>query len=365
MPIAVISPVSSTYIFAALLFAGLLLSLKRKKEADLLPPSLSQELKGFAMLAIVLAHIGYFLVADHRFLFPLSILAGTGVDMFLFLSGFGLTVSALKKSLSIQDFYVRHLPKLYIPFWITLSAFFILDFYFIAKAYSWGYMTQSFFGFFPHADLFQDINSPLWYFTFILFFYLMFPLIFSKKIPILSALLMYVLVQALLILHAPILFDVAQLYTLHALAFPLGMLAGSLYSTCLKERAWLQERVQEMGTLPRTIGIVFLLGLSSYFAYFSGIGTWIQVYTSLLVMAAVILIFIINRLRIGFLYLFGLYSYEIYLIHWPLMSRYDFLYRYLPAWLATLLYLPVLLGIAWTLHQGVLWLLRKPKTTFL
>lgn len=362
MPIPVSNPVLYTYVFAALLFAGCILSLKRKESPELFPPLISQELKGFAMLAIIFAHIGYFLVSDHRFLFPLSILAGVGVDMFLFLSGFGLTVSTLKKELSPKDFYARHLPKLYVPFWIVLGSFFILDFFVLAKDYSVAYIARSFLGLFPHADLFQDINSPLWYFSFILFFYILFPFVFSKKRPALSAVFMYVLVYIVLALHLPILSSVEHLYRVHEIAFPLGMLIGTLYVTRTKERARLEVWIKGIGIGWRTTILIILFSIFSYFAYFSGIGTSVQEYTSILVMASSILMFIVSRLRISLLYLFGIYSYEIYLIHWPLMSRYDFFYKNLPAWLATLLYLPLLLGISWILHQIVLWVLKKGKT---
>jgi peptidoglycan/LPS O-acetylase OafA/YrhL len=46
-----------------------------------------------------------------------------------------------------------------------------------------------------------------------------------------------------------------------------------------------------------------------------------------------------------FLTLVGEYSYEIYLIQWPIMYRYDFLYKNLPASLATVLYIFVFIGI--------------------
>ena len=57
--------------------------------------------------------------------------------------------------------------------------------------------------------------------------------------------------------------------------------------------------------------------------------------------------FIFKKTKFRFLELVGIYSFEIYLLHWPLIGRYDVLYRYLPAWLATFLYLPVLLVLAW------------------
>ncbi|MES2135027.1 MAG: acyltransferase [Patescibacteria group bacterium] len=359
MPIEILNPVSSTYIFALLLFAGLLLFLKKKEDISLLPVWLSQELKGFAMLAIILAHIGYFLANDHRFLFPLSILAGVGVDMFLFLSGFGLAVSTLKKNLPTKDFYLRHLPKLYFPLSIVLGVLLIMDAGILHLNYSWGYVAQSLAGFFPSANLFTDINSPLWYFTFILFFYLTFPILFFKKKPLLSALLIYVAVQIVIFLHLPFLKNVEFLYTLHAIAFPFGVAVGALYNNYPKQRERIEQKINKMNIRGRGLSILCLAGIFSYFAYFSGVGTPSQQYISLLLMSLLFALFTLKRFRIGMLYVFGLYSYELYLIHWPLMSRYDILYSHLPAWLATALYLPILLGLAWILHKAVERLFRK------
>lgn len=359
MPIDILNPISSTYIFAVLLFVVLMFSLRKKEGTELLPPTLSQELKGFAMLGIILAHIGYFLVSDHRFLFPLSIFAGVGVDLFLFLSGFGLALSALRKKLSPKAFYLRHLPKLYIPFWIMLTVFLIADFLLLKNTYPWSYTLQSFAGFFPHANLFTDINSPLWYFTFILFFYLLFPLLFFKQRPLLSALLMYGAVQGVMSLHLPILKDTEHLYLLHTIAFPLGVAVAGLYERYSKKRENLEGQIKRMNIWILIPSIIFLGAIFSYFAYFSGVGTPTQQYISLLLAVLLLILFILKPFRVGLLYLFGIYSYELYLIHWPLMSRYDILYQNLPAWLATALYVPLLLGLGWLLHTLVITILRK------
>ena len=104
MQIIIFNPIFQTQIFIGWLLLALLLSARVKKSAGFFPVSLTSELKGVAILAVVFSHVGYFLAADHRFLFPLSVFAGAGVDIFLFLSGFGLAVSAIKKSLSIKEF---------------------------------------------------------------------------------------------------------------------------------------------------------------------------------------------------------------------------------------------------------------------
>src|SRR4051812_35906082 len=87
-------------IFFSVLFLGLiLLSLKKVKPFSSLTKEHTQELKGIAILTIIFGHIGWLLAKDHQFLFPLSALSGVGVNLFLFLSGFGLTLSEKKKQL--------------------------------------------------------------------------------------------------------------------------------------------------------------------------------------------------------------------------------------------------------------------------
>lgn len=359
MLIPISDPVTSTYIFGALLIIAVLFSLKKRDGAELFPIQLSQELKGFAMLAIILSHIGYFLVTDHAFLFPFSILAGVGVDLFLILSGFGLTVSALRKTVPTGAFYIRHLPKLFIPLWIVLAVFFLLDTYLLQNGYSWHYILQSFLGYFPSADVFGDVNSPLWYFTFILFFYIAFPLLFLKKHPLVSAFLMYALTQAVLFLNIPFIQDVEHLYLVHAIAFPLGMGLGALYSNYPKERERAETVLQHLSLPVRIAFMVPIVGVFSYFAYYSGIGTPYQEYISLLLAGLACAFFILKRFNIALFYLIGIYSYELYLIHWPLMSRYDVLYEYAPAWLATALYIPLLLGLGWLLNTSAAFVLKK------
>src|SRR5690348_6614939 len=95
--IVIANAVVQTWILIALLIATLMLSARRIECGDLLTITATQELKGVAILAVVFGHIGYFLVDDNRFLFPLSVGAGVGVNIFLFLSGYGLTLGLLKK----------------------------------------------------------------------------------------------------------------------------------------------------------------------------------------------------------------------------------------------------------------------------
>ncbi len=301
---------------------------------------------------IVLSHIGYFLVTDSRFLWPLSIMAGVGVNLFLFLSGFGLTASQMHKDLSVWQFYKKRLLKLFIPFWLSLIVFVSLDIFVLKLTYSWQYLAQAFIGIFTHADLFQDINSPLWYFTFILGYYLLFPLLFSKKRPWLSALGLF-LAGYLFVYLQPTFFDfVLHLYKIHIIAFPLGVLAAWGISK-IKHPELIEKLSQGWRAIGYYLTLLSLLAVFIYANYNSGIGgnpdkeQWM----SIIAVIAISLVFILKKIEFKLFYWLGLYSYEIYLWHWPIMYRYDIFYRFMPAWLATLAYLIFFVGLGYVVSK--------------
>ncbi len=383
MPILINDPILSTRIFIAIFIFVLLASVRRKKDPELFPLALTQELKGLSILAVVFSHAGYFLSIDHRFLFPLSIMAGVGVNLFLFLSGYGLTVSSLKTELPAGNFFKKRLLKLFTPFWIVISVFFLLDFFILRISYSWPYIIRSFFGLFPRADLFLDINSPFWYLTPLLFYYLIFPFVFSKKRPWLAAAVIYAISYFIVQFKLPVKDDILNLYKLHLLAFPLGMAFASLFfepyylnrfaparlrsflyniNRPALVKAWLdklkkpnifKEILRKLNRPAYYAALTALLLLIGYTAYYSGVGAepFKEQAISLITMSAIIILFIIKKIEIRLFYIFGLYSYEIYLFHWPIMSRYDLLFRHVPGWLAITLYLGFFLCLAWALKK--------------
>ncbi len=363
MIISIIDPIQSTWIFSLILAAVLLISIKPRKIGEWFPSSLTTELKGVAILMIVLSHIGYFLVSDTRFLWPLSIAAGVGVNLFLLLSGFGLTASNLQKELKPGQFYKKRLWKLFPPFWLALAVFLAADFFILGKAYSLGYVIKAIFGIITHADLYLDINSPLWYFTFILFYYLLFPLVFSKKRPWLSAIILFIAGETLVRLQPAFLNDVMHLYKVHTIAFPLGVLAAGLIPK-LPSAAILERLARGWRAIGYYLVMIGLIVLFIYTAINSGVGgsALTEQMISMITVLAIILIFVMKKAEFRLFSIFGLYSYEIYLWHWPLMYRYNIFYGHMPDWLATILYLALFIGVGWA-SQKVIGSLNRPKKT--
>jgi peptidoglycan/LPS O-acetylase OafA/YrhL len=367
MTISISNTILSTQIFSLILFLALVLTTKKKSSSELFSNSRTQEIKGLAILLIVFSHIGYFLVADHRFLFPLTIAAGVGVDLFLFLSGFGLVLSALSRPLSIWQFYQRRLPKLYLPFWLTLVLFLGLDFFLLHRVYDFSYIGRALLGVFLSADVALDLNSPLWYFSWIIFYYLLFPIVFFRQYPWLTALILYLIGYGLVQWNPTILNQVMRLYQLHILAFPLGVFFGGLvanfdtskWGLFLKSLAQRTVNWHVLRGIAYWCSLIALLWLAGYTAYYSNYAAerWLAEATSLVTGGAILLIAVLCKLENKLLYWFGLFSYEVYLLHWPILSRFDIFYSWAPAWLATACYLIFFLALSWLMR----WLFERAR----
>ena len=366
MPITLTDDIYQTnLIVIAVLIAVVLFTFKRSKHTDLFPVSVTQELKGLGILTVVFAHFAYMLVTNADFLFPLSIIAGVGVDLFLFMSGYGLTVGMLKKPLPIFEFYKRRVIKIFIPFWVALILIFAANAIFLDIHYTVPYMIQSLLGWFPTAEGFDDVNSPFWYITWMMMFYVLFPLVFSTKRPWLSAIILAV-IATLIGVYNPLNMGDNWLHRLHTVAFSLGIVfAWLLFETKDKENkfvAHLKEFRNKAKIMPYVI-IALMLGVVVYMSLHTtanhwptltailGKGYFVDQLTSIILMFAFIVIFSLKKFDNKFLSIYGLYSFEVYLIHWPLIGRYDIFFDYLPSWAAVIAWLVTFIVVSWLLQK--------------
>lgn len=356
MQIDVTDPVFETQVFVALFFLALCFSLRKSVKKTFFDLHVTNELKGFAILAVIFGHLGYIVSRNHEFMWPLSADAGVGVNIFLFLSGFGLCM-ATRKGEKIGAFYTKRLKKLFIPMWLTLLIFFGLDFFVKHLSFSPRYILESFLGIFRTADPWNDINSPLWYFTIILFYYLIFPLKSWIKNHYLLSLAIFVIGLVTAYSNLPIKDDLHKIYKMHVLAFPLGILFFAL----LQEKLVVQfiSKLSEAKLLiyrydiARLVCLLFLIFLVTHFSVYSAVGEgiWPEQTMSMFIVILVTAVFMLKNFQIKLLEVIGKYSYEIYLLHWPIVFRYDYIFHYLPAGIATFIFLTVLLILAFVLQK--------------
>ena len=320
MPITLTDDIYQTnLIVIAVLIAVVLFTFRRSKHTDLFPVSVTQELKGLGILTVVFAHFAYMLVTNADFLFPLSIIAGVGVDLFLFMSGYGLTVGMLKKPLPILEFYKRRVIKIFIPFWVAIILIFAANAIFLDIHYSVPYMIQSLLGWFPTAEGFDDVNSPFWYITWMMMFYVLFPLVFSTKKPWLSAIILAV-IATLIGVYNPLEMGDNWLHRLHTVAFSLGIVfAWLLFETKDKENklvVYLKEFRNKAKFTPYIV-IALMLGVVVYMSLHTtanhwptltailGKGYFVDQLTSIIIMFAFIVIFSLKKFDNKFLSIYG------------------------------------------------------------
>lgn len=366
MPITLTDDIFRTnLIVIAILIAVVLFTFSRTKRIDLFPIPVTQELKGLGILTVVFAHFAYMLVTNADFLFPLSIIAGVGVDLFLFMSGYGLTVGMLKKPLPLMDFYKRRAIKIFIPFWVVTILIFAANAIFLNIHYPVPYMLQSLIGWFPTARGFDDVNSPFWYITWMMMFYILFPIVFSVKKPWLSALILAV-IATLIGVYNPLELGDNWLHRLHTVAFSLGMVfAWILFETKDKENNFVTafKKFRDESTFMSYVVILLMLVLVVYMSLHTtanhwplltsilGQGYFVDQLTSIVIMFAFIVIFILKKFDNKFLAIYGIYSFEVYLIHWPLISRYDIYFDILPAWAAVTAWIITFIVVSWLLQK--------------
>lgn len=342
MLIKVSDPIFQNIIFSVVFLCLLLAFISKIKDKTFFSKEVTNQLRGLAILAVVFSHIAFFLSSNQGFLYPYSILAGVAVNLFLLLSGFGLTLSHLKNPLPPLSFYKKRLLKLFIPLWIVITAVLLIDFLILQRTYPLTEVVNSFLGFYPRADVSENLDSPLWYFSWIFFYYLIFPLTFVKRIPLLSPVLILLISLLLLNLPLPVNPDVFKLYKLHFLAFPLGMLLGLII-----------RRVRfSLGSSFKTLAFLAALAIFFYTAIHSGVGSdpWREQGISLITTISLLVIFTMSKFNFKLLSVFGLYSYEIYLLHWPILSRFNLLLG-LPPYLTVLLNLSLILLLGYGLQR--------------
>lgn len=328
-------------LFFVIFSITILITLQRKpslKEGGI-TRSDSTSLKGIAFLMVLFSHIGYFLFPNSNFLFPLSIFAGVGGNLFLFLSGYGLAKSS--QDTNPISFYKHRFSKLYVPLVITTIFVVILDLA-SGSPTSFMHILPGLTAIVPHANIYTDFNSPLWFLTLLFVFYIIFPFIFNREKPFRSSLFLFLfaaIVPGYIIKFLPFSDGVVYLWATHAYAFPLGVACA-----LIPEHVLLRLKLAQTMWLRVVLWCVALFAFI-YMSFHAAINTPYEQSVCLITMFLFLYLFLSFPMRSTFILLLGTYSYELYLLHWPLLYRHDVLYGVFPSWLATYLYLFVFLGL--------------------
>jgi len=123
---------SSALIYVALA-ALALCCIKKTADNSFLNRNVTKQIRGIAILLVVVGHIGAHILATPR---NWLVLGDYGVAIFFLLSGFGLARSYMTKELIIKDFIIRRLSRVMIPYCLTTLIIFSLDYILLDHLYS-------------------------------------------------------------------------------------------------------------------------------------------------------------------------------------------------------------------------------------
>ncbi len=133
------------------------------------------ELMGIAIIWVMLLHGSeLYQEVNLPILSALARRGNLGVDVFLFLSGFGLYYS-LKKSADIKKFYVRRIKRVFIPYLLLSSPFWLYNTVYLKE--TTGYFLRDITG----ISFVLNGVVTTWYVFLILFLYILYPFVFRLE----------------------------------------------------------------------------------------------------------------------------------------------------------------------------------------
>lgn len=224
------------YLLFYLVLAGIILSFckKTKGERELLGREAGKELRGIAILMVLLGHLSY--MVGYVKLPVTPALGAPAVDIFLFLSAFGLMSSYEKKGL--KGFVGRRLAVILIPYVIAT----LLKIPFM-QVEGWG-IKEVILNILPlTTNITIMLDTSMWYVQYILLCYLVFFLVF--KIPGLNqkqkTLILVLAGAGLTVFNGslyygeklPAMNSLSESYS-HHLSFPLGAVFYLVYEKAKK-----------------------------------------------------------------------------------------------------------------------------------
>jgi exopolysaccharide production protein ExoZ len=270
------------------------------------------ELKGFAMVLVLLYHAGGVLKWDNW------LHGEVGVDIFLMISAFTLVLTA--RTLPAKEYLKRRVLRIFPSYWVAIVFYVILNDRFFDSNYSASSIVLHLLGLhgFSSGVYFSDISDSFWFISMILAMYLVF-LVVRPYLANIS----YVLGFGMLLTVATCSAYIAAAHAggliqlaVRIPSFFIGLVAGQVWSS-------------PSSTLrPSGILIAGLVAIT-YLGWFKGIITFYAVAALSMTAAFLLLARYLRKAPEGRMALagfsfIGVYSYEIFLFHQPLMRDYNF-----------------------------------------
>jgi peptidoglycan/LPS O-acetylase OafA/YrhL len=303
----------------------ILISVKRHQNENLLlDRNQTDQLKGIAIILIIIGHFAWHAIDN---MYKLSLFVHWGyicVGIFLMLSAFGLHRSSIKHG--FKNFFRKRIKRVYLPYLTITVVWFFIDFCLLNRAYKFTDYLLMALGINDFGN--ATIDGNLWYITYLLFWYLLFFIIFKFFYKLNDNMkVIFCFLSSFFVLYVGSRYILPNTWGINAFDFPIGVLI-SIYFDKITEYLKKLKKSQLISfvilfALGYLINKYFKAKITSVFLQYlfnSASSVFLE-----LSIALIVYIIYINRVYSKFLIFAGSISYELYLLHGPLMYRYDFI----------------------------------------
>ena len=306
------------------------------------------ELMGFAIFWVVLFHSGITV----PYLKEFTSLGYGGVDIFFFLSGYGLFFSSVKNE-SVLGFYKKRFIRVFPTYMIVVFIVMLGMGIFTWKTYL---LNVSTVGYWINKSYFE------WYVPALFAFYLCFPLIIKgfKHSPYVTILISFFVTAFLVSLKMHFhLHGMLSPFFIRIPIFMIGVLFGK-YTYEKKQPVWINSISLYIIALLSLAGLIFVQTCHSEWLWYYGL-YWYPFF-GITPGLCLFVIFILEKINAAFLFkvlaFLGSLSLEIYLLHIkPFLKAADIsAYFGVPKPLVLLLIIALVIPISYFLSKGIGWL---------
>lgn len=297
----------------------------RKNKTKILDRLQTNQLKGVAILFVVTRHLW----THVSFQNAVPNFAATSVALFLLLSGYGLTRSWFTKPMTFTEFITRRVNRVMVPYWIATLVIVVVDYLVLGKLYSTEEIVSTMVGINFQQSL-RYLDYARWYITLLLLFYAAFFVFNRMSTPRNAVVSLFICGLFLFFLRRIDWFPFGALYQF--IAFPLGCFTGYHYEKIMQV---FSKRQNLFGVVVLSVaGIIFCNILLSwqYQGYLA------KVIDTLAANGKPLFYCILILCIVAVLGFYGMYSYffafcgnisyEIYLIHGPLLIKYNVIFGF-------------------------------------
>lgn len=363
LPLVLDQPVfGMLVVYAALALVGLI-TMKRRPGQSFLDISQTGQMRGLAILMIVCGHVNRISAGGVR----VPNLAAFGVAVFLFSSGYGLAASTGEARPGFVEFFRKRLSRIFALYWLVAALAAVADYCVTGLHYGTAGAVGTVLGInFFHAT--DHIDSTRWFVTYIILMYVFFfaavrpggtPAARVRRLFGISLVFDLLVAAASGPLTQVMFMGMVRHLLMYSLVFPAGCL---VYVYRDKIEAALRGIGRRRAAGPAVVAAIVMFAAKVLLAApmaavlnRESIGPvvveavlWQPVFA---VFIAVLLVgasaLARSGLSSGFLMFAGAVSYEMYLLHSVLMSRYDFFLFRTPFPVLFLVFLAALMGVGW------------------